>query len=42
MTALVLIKMLNTDNYRNISTRIKKFIPESSVFGIMLENLEGK
>ena len=35
-------KMLNTDNYRNISTRIKKFIPESSVFGIMLENLEEK
>ena len=35
-------KMLNTDNYRNISTRIKKFIPESSVFGIKLENLEEK
>ena len=35
-------EMLLTTNYQNISKRIKKFIPESSVFGIMLENLEEK
>lgn len=35
-------QMLQAVNYHNISKRIKKFIPEGSVFGIMLENLEEK
>lgn len=34
--------MIKSKNYQNISTRIKKFIPEGSVFGIMLENIEEK
>lgn len=35
-------EMLIDTNYQRIAKRIKKFIPESSVFGIMLENLEEK
>lgn len=35
-------EMLESKNYQKIANKIKKFIPESSVFGIMLDNLEEK